>query len=56
MGDVLLVQNIRTNSEEETFQGDKAMTNGTKLNTNTSTTVTRRIHVSMLLAIEYTNI
>jgi hypothetical protein len=48
MGNILLVQSIRTKSEEGTFQGDWAVTNGTKLGINRGTTRMRHIYVSMI--------
>jgi hypothetical protein len=53
--DVLLVQIILTNSEEETFQRDKAIANGTKPSSNRSNTEMRHTHLNMLTAIEYAN-
>ena len=47
MGNVLPVQSIRTNSEEETFQRDRAIANGTKPSINGSTTEMKRTHISM---------
>jgi len=52
MRDVLLVQIIRTNSEEETFQADKAIASGTKLSSNKSTAETRRTHLNMFKRVQ----